>query len=74
MREIRQSGSEGGGTEVNPFSLPLLKLRRHAIKVVENESTALKSEIENRKSPIENRQFVMSWGYQAGRRYCHQLQ
>ena len=27
MREIRQSGSEGGGTEVNPFSLPLLKLR-----------------------------------------------
>jgi hypothetical protein len=27
MREIRQSGSEGGGTEVNRFSLPLLKLR-----------------------------------------------
>ena len=24
MREIRQSGSEGGGTEVNRFSLPLL--------------------------------------------------
>ena len=26
MREIRQSGSEGGGTEVNRFSLPLLGL------------------------------------------------
>ena len=23
MREIRQSGSEGGGTEINRFSLPL---------------------------------------------------
>jgi hypothetical protein len=23
MREIRLSGSEGGGTEYNPFSLPL---------------------------------------------------
>ncbi len=32
MREIRQSGSEGGGTEVNPFSLPLLKLRRHLLQ------------------------------------------
>ena len=25
MRENRQSGSEGGGTEPNRFSLPLLK-------------------------------------------------
>jgi len=25
MREIRLSGSEGGGTEFNPFSLPLSK-------------------------------------------------
>jgi hypothetical protein len=25
MREIRQSGSEGGGTEFNRFSLPLSK-------------------------------------------------
>ena len=26
MREIRTSGSEGGGTETNRFSLPLSKL------------------------------------------------
>ncbi len=30
MREIRLSGSEGGGTEYNPFSLPLSKLCLHA--------------------------------------------
>ena len=28
MREIRQSGSEGGGAQTNAFSLPLSKLRR----------------------------------------------
>jgi hypothetical protein len=27
MREIRLSGSEGGGTEFNRFSLPLSKFR-----------------------------------------------
>jgi hypothetical protein len=27
MREIRQSGSEGGGAQTNAFSLPLSKLR-----------------------------------------------
>jgi len=26
MREIRQSGSEGGGAETNRFSLPLLQV------------------------------------------------
>jgi hypothetical protein len=29
MREIRTSGSEGGGIESNRFSLPLLDRRRH---------------------------------------------
>ena len=30
MRENRQSGSEGGGTETNRFSLPLYGLLIHA--------------------------------------------
>ena len=31
MREIRQSGSEGGGHESNPVSLPLL----HCVKYID---------------------------------------
>jgi hypothetical protein len=34
MREIRQSGSEGGGNESNRFSLPLLR-ERTLISMVE---------------------------------------
>ena len=30
MREIRLSGSEGGGSEINRFSLPLFRVSRHA--------------------------------------------
>ena len=34
MREIRTSGSEGEGTEANPFSLPLSFCRRSAAQMI----------------------------------------
>ena len=33
MRENRQSGSEGGGTETNRFSLPLSRLEMLSVPV-----------------------------------------
>jgi hypothetical protein len=37
MREIRQSGSEGGGTELNRFSLPL-SIKCHYVTGMEGVS------------------------------------
>ena len=46
MREIRLSGSEGGGTEFNRFSLPLSKtsLRLGNSKLPETHCTRMNSD------------------------------
>ena len=38
MREIRLSGSEGGGTEFNRFSLPLSERMREKLRTVEGRA------------------------------------
>jgi hypothetical protein len=51
MREIRQSGSEGGGTAFNRFSLPLSQTESPA----EEDATETSKSPEQSQNVIENK-------------------
>jgi hypothetical protein len=69
MREIRLSGSEGGGLEFNRFSLPLSKsgsVRPHSLFTGAGRLNHQRSRITAGRRPRHNKAVVRSSGQGAG--------